>query len=64
VHSLDKLKAELLLIDEVTLMELLEVSTEDLIERFGDRILQRRVFLSKEVEIAFDVVEELNFEKE
>jgi hypothetical protein len=64
VHSLDKLKAELLLIDEVTLMELLEVSTEDLIERFGDRILQRREFLSKEVEIAFDVVEELNFEKE
>ena len=64
MHSLDKLKAELLLIDEVTLMELLEVSTEDLIERFGDRILQRRVFLSKEVEIAFDVVEELNFEKE
>ena len=64
MHSLDKLKAELLLIDEVTLMELLEVSTEDLIERFGDMILQRRVFLSKEVEIAFDVVEELNFEKE
>ena len=36
--------------DEVTILELLNINTEDLIERFKDRINSRREYLFGEVE--------------
>jgi len=37
-------------LDEITLMELLEISSEDLVERFQDKIEQKRDFFEKDLE--------------
>lgn len=37
--------------DEVTILELLEISTEDLLERFKDKVYAKRVYLSREIEV-------------
>ena len=37
--------------DELTVCDLLDISAEDLIERFQDKILSRRVYISREAEI-------------
>lgn len=37
-------------LDEITLMEVLEISSEDLIERFVDRVEERQDQLEQEVE--------------
>ncbi len=39
--TLTELNEKLIRLDEVTLMELLEVSSEDLVDRFEDRIEER-----------------------
>ncbi len=36
--------------DEVTLLELLDISSEDLVERFRDNIVSRQDYIKKEVE--------------
>ncbi len=37
--------------DEVTLLELLDISSEELIQMFAERIKERRQYLEKELEI-------------
>lgn len=46
VELAEKLKR----IDEVTLMELLEISSEDIVERFGDKIEEKYEKLVETVE--------------
>jgi anion-transporting ArsA/GET3 family ATPase len=48
--KLNDLKEELKKVDEVQLLELLEIDATDLVERFDDRIKERREFLVKEFE--------------
>ena len=60
---LDLLKEWLKTIDETQLCELLDISTEEIIDRFSDLIYQRRKYLEKEMEIiALDEGEELDFD--
>lgn len=63
----DELKNALLRVDEIQVLELLDISTEDLLERFEDKIRKRLDYLRKEMEIfseETDILEELNFDKE
>lgn len=48
---LDLLLTYLAQVDEVTLLELLDISTEDLIAKFADKIEARRDYLEKEFEL-------------
>jgi hypothetical protein len=48
--SLDKLKERLLLVEETQLLELLEISAEDIVERFEDRIILRKLYLTSQLE--------------
>ena len=41
MFTLEDIKDKLKQLDEVTLMEVLEITSEDLVERFGDRIEQK-----------------------
>lgn len=52
---LDMLKEYLRSLDEVLLCELLDISAEELVERFEDRIIKRRAYLAKEVELMGEV---------
>lgn len=49
-NTLVELKEKLKSLDEVSLMELLEVSSEDLVEQFSDRIEERMDKLKEEIE--------------
>lgn len=51
MYPLDKLLNYLRTVDEVQILELLDLSTEDILDRFRDRIVSRRQFLEKEAEI-------------
>ncbi len=64
--KLERLKAELLKVSEIDCMELLEITTEDLVERFEDRIIAKKLYLTKEVELdnLNEVTEELDFNKD
>lgn len=42
-------KNKLTMLDEITLMEVLEISSEDIVERFEDKIEQRLDYLSEEL---------------
>jgi hypothetical protein len=42
MFTLEDIKDKLKQLDEVTLMEVLEISSEDLVERFVDRIEQKQ----------------------
>lgn len=72
MFPLDMLKEYLRSLDEVLLCELLDISAEELVERFEDRIIKRRAYLAKEVELmgevddarAEDFVDEDNPDKE
>jgi hypothetical protein len=60
--DLNKLKEILLRVDEVQCLELLDIRTEEILERFEDKILARIIYISKEVEyIPDEKYEELNF---
>lgn len=55
---LDRLKQYLLQVDEVQILELLDLSTEDIVNAFEERIIKRRKYLEKEVEaIGEDFIE-------
>lgn len=41
MFTLEDIKDKLKQLDEVTLMEVLEITSEDLVERFADRIEQK-----------------------
>jgi hypothetical protein len=46
---LHEIKERLIVLDEITLLELLELTSEDLVTAFSDRIEERADFLEKEV---------------
>ncbi len=63
--ALNKIKEQLRQTDEITVLELLDVSSEELVDAFGPRIVERRAFISKELEMALepeDQMKELNFD--
>lgn len=49
-YTLREIMNRLKQLDEITLMETLEISSEDLIERFVDRIEEKSDILEQEVE--------------
>lgn len=51
MSSLDILFERLKTYDEVTLLELLDISAEDLLSRFRDRVISKRESLYGEVEL-------------
>ena len=62
---LDRLREWLLTLDEVQVCELLDVATEDIIDRFEDIIISRRKYLQREFEILPETDnEELDFDEE
>ena len=63
MSALNKLKEQLKRTDEVTVLELLDISSEELVDAFGPRIIERRAYISKELEMALDPEDhkELNF---
>ena len=58
---LDQLKEWLKTIDETQLCELLDISSEDIIDRFEDLIQKRRKYVEKEMEILSED-DEVNFD--
>ena len=42
--------AKLLLLDEVLILEILEISTEDLLERFEDKVLEKLDAIEEDLE--------------
>lgn len=54
MSALNKLKEQLRKTDEVTVLELLDLSSEELVEAFTARIIERRAYITKELEIALD----------
>ncbi len=52
---LDILKQYLMQVEETQLLELLNLTSEDLIDRFADRIKERRAYLNKEVELMQEI---------
>lgn len=59
MYPIDKLINYLKTVDEVQILELLDLSTEDIIHRFHDKIMERRSYLQKEVELFDDTEAEL-----
>jgi predicted ribonuclease toxin of YeeF-YezG toxin-antitoxin module len=53
-YPLDKLLAYLKTVDEVQILELLDLSTEDILTRFHDRVSSRRQYLEKELEVLYE----------
>lgn len=51
MSHLDILMERLRHYDEVTLLELLDISADDLLERFKDKVLDKRHYLAREMEI-------------
>lgn len=51
MYPLDLLIEWLKKLDEVQILELLDISTEELLESFADRVKQRRRYLEKEMEV-------------
>jgi hypothetical protein len=60
--ELNKLKEALEGVDEVQCLELLDIKTHDILERFEDRIQSRVRYLIKELEMVQEPYEELNFD--
>ena len=60
---LSKIKEALLRVDEVQLLELLDLKTSDILERFEDVVIKRKSYLTKELEFIDDEpYKELNFD--
>ena len=51
MYPLDLLKEYLKGVDEVQILELLDISSEDLILYFEHKIIEKRAYLEKEVEL-------------
>ncbi len=65
MSTLNKLKEQLRKTDEITVLELLDLSSEELVEAFAARIIARRAYITKELEMALDEedqMKELNFD--
>lgn len=48
--TLEELKERLAMLDEITLMELLDIHSDELVEAFEDRIEEQQDKLTKEVQ--------------
>jgi len=48
--TFNDIKHKLRLLDEITLMEVLEISSEDIVDKFEDRIEMRLDYLTDELE--------------
>ncbi len=62
---LNKVLEALLRVDEVQIVELLDIKTKDILERFEDIVRARRAYLTKEMEFLPDEeheFKELNFD--
>lgn len=59
MSHLDLLMERLKHYDEITLLELLNINTEELLERFQDRIYKRREYLYRELEVLSSTEEDL-----
>ena len=57
----DQLKEWLLTLDEVQVCELLDISTEEIVNRFEDIVIAKKKHLTKEMGTTFDPYKELNF---
>jgi hypothetical protein len=58
----NNIKEALLRVDEVQLIELLDLKTDEILERFEDRVVARLRYLIKELEfLPEEKYEELNF---
>jgi hypothetical protein len=62
MYPIDKLLNYLYKLDEVSILELLDLSTEDILDRFRDKVIERRAYLQKEVEIIDPEEQELFLE--
>ena len=63
--SYDSVKKKLLKTDEITVLELLDISSEELVDAFPERIRQRLQYISKELEMQIeekDQIKELDFD--
>ena len=63
---LNKIKELLTRTDEVTVLELLDLSSADLVHAFHDRIVKRQLYIAKELEYDMDVIDshhELDFDE-
>lgn len=54
MSHLDILLERLRHYDEVTLLELLDVDADEILERFKDKVLQRRSYIMRELELLED----------
>jgi hypothetical protein len=57
LYPLDLLKEYLKTLDEVQLCELLDIAAEDLVDRFADKIRDRRAYLTKELELMNEITD-------
>jgi hypothetical protein len=48
--TIEELKEKLMLLDEITLMETLEINSEMLVEAFEDKIIQKYDILAQDIE--------------
>lgn len=48
--TIEELKEKLILLDEITLMETLEINSEMLVEEFEDKIIQKYDILAQDIE--------------
>ena len=48
--TLEEIKERLMRLDEVVLCEVLEISSEDLVERFTDKIEEKITYFEKDLE--------------
>jgi hypothetical protein len=53
-YPIDRLLNYLRTVDEVQILELLDLSTEDILNRFHDRVASRRHYLEKELEVLYE----------
>lgn len=49
MYTFEEVKEKLLELDEITLMELLQVTSEDLVDNFDDKIIENYPFIYRQV---------------
>jgi hypothetical protein len=49
MYTFEEIKERLLELDEITLMELLQVTSEDLVDNFDDKIIENYPFIYRQV---------------
>jgi hypothetical protein len=55
MYPMDLLKQYLKQVEETQLLELLDISSEELVEMFEQKIKERRAYLEKEVELIQEI---------